>query len=59
MYSSGYKLIKVRWFSHFWLLKNTHFVWLKALNANNLINNFSVSPNIVWYYVFSLNIYGC
>ena len=38
----GCKLIKVDWISNFWLLKNTHFVWLEALTrlVNNTINVF-------------------
>ena len=33
----GYKLIRVGWIIHFWLLNETHFVWLEVLTM--LFNN--------------------
>ena len=49
-YSLGCKLIRVGWIKHFWLLKNTHFVFLEALAIMwvvSTINNFLIIPNIV------------
>ena len=46
LYSLGCKLIRVDWILHFWLLKDTHFVWLVALTmpVNNTINIFLIIP---------------
>ena len=48
----GCKLIRVGWILRFWILKDTHFVWLDTLTslANNLINIFLKNPNIILYY---------
>ena len=45
---------------HFWLLNDTHSLWLDALtmSVNNPINIFLINSNNVLYYVFSLDIYG-
>ena len=42
LYSLGCKLIRVGWVKRFWLLNETHFVWLDALtmSVNNIINIF-------------------
>ena len=47
--------------SHFWLLKDTHFVWLEALTmlVNNPISVFLRNLNIILYYSKSLNIGKC
>ena len=38
---------------HFWLFKNTHFVWLDplAMLINNPINIFLINPNIILCYL--------
>ena len=58
MYSLGCKLIRVGRILNFWLLNDTHFVWLDTLTilANNLINIFLKNLNIILYYFQSLNI---
>ena len=47
------KSIRIEWISHFWILKDTHFVWLEALAmlANNTIILFLIIQNILSYYV--------
>ena len=57
MYSLGCKLIKVGWVVHFWLLKDTYFVWLKTLTtlANNMINIFLVDQAL-FDIIFNLEI---
>ena len=54
MYSLSSKLIRVGWISHFWLLNDTHFVWLGALTmlVNNAINVFLITRNIILYAFF-------
>ena len=59
MHSIYYKLTIVGWVNHFWLVKDTHFVWLDPFTrpVNNPINIFLINPNIKLYPVFSLNTY--
>ena len=59
VFSWGCKLIRAGWVIHFWLLDDSHFVWLDVISMpiNNPINIFLINPNIILYYVFSLNIY--
>ena len=49
--SLGCKLIRVGWVVHFWLLKNTNFVWFDALTmiVNNQINIFILNPSTIFY----------
>ena len=41
--------MRVGLISHFWLLNETHFVWLEALTLllNNPINILLINPNII------------
>ena len=50
--------MRVGWVIHFWLLNDTHFVWLDGLTilVNNPINIFLINPNIVLYYIYVLYI---
>ena len=50
--------MRVGWVIHFWLLNDTHFVWLNGLTipVNNPINIFLINPNIVLYYIYVLYI---
>ena len=50
--------MRVGWVIHFWVLIDTHFVWLDGLTipVNNPINIFLINPNIVLYYIYVLYI---
>ena len=50
------KLLRVGWISDFWLLNDTHFLWLDPLAGlvNNPINIFLVITSIILYYLFSI-----
>ena len=45
--------MKVGWIIHFWLLNDTHFVWLDALTmpVNNPLYIFLIDPNSILYHV--------
>ena len=60
MYLLGGKLIRVGSIIHFWLLNETHFVWLEPLtrSVNNAIDIFLINPNIVSFYVIFIT-YSC
>ena len=49
LYGLECKLVRIGWFIHFRIIKNTYFVYLETLTmlANNTINNFSTIPNII------------
>ena len=51
--------MRVGWISHFWLLKNTHFVLLGAITTtlvNNEIKIFLIKTKIILCYFQSLSI---
>ena len=49
----GYKLRRVGWIVHFWLLHDMHFVWLEEyfMLVDSKINIFSIIPSIILYNV--------
>ena len=52
MYSLGCKLKITGWIKNLWLVKNIHFLWLKALTrpVNNPMAILLIKPNIILYH---------